>query len=122
MHLMEHQLGEIRDILVEYTSQCFDGFRGKWIETPPGRQLLVNMVEAAQRMGEPSATDRNTKAEAFYAGVVQKQAEMLELIRYVAQALNMRDQSDDERTMRNLRGYVKAQTGITLKKGERYEK
>jgi hypothetical protein len=46
---------------------------------------------------------------------------MLELLRYVAQSLNLRDERDDERTMKNLRGYVRAQTGITLKKGERYE-
>lgn len=121
MHLMEHQIGEIGELVKKYAHQFFDGFRGSWNdETPHSRQQIVDIIETSQRMGEPTG-ERNTKAEAFYAGVVQKQAEMLELIRYVAASLNLRDQSDDERTMKNLRGYVKAQTGITLKKGERYE-
>lgn len=120
MQLMEHQIGEIRGLVREYTAKSFDGFRGSWTETPTGRQMLIDMIEKAQLMGEPSG-ERNAKAQEFYAGVISKQAEMLELLRYVAQSLNLRDERDDERTMKNLRGYVRAQTGITLKKGERYE-
>jgi hypothetical protein len=119
MQLMEYQIGEVRDLVRKYTASCFDGFRGSWAETPTGRQLIIDLIEKTQLMGEPHG-ERNTKAEEFYAGVIRQQAEMLELIRYVAHALNLRDERDDERTMKNLRGYVKSQTGITLRKGERY--
>jgi hypothetical protein len=120
MQLMEYQIDEVRDLVKKYAANCFDGFLGAWAETATDRQTLIDLIEKAQLMGDPSG-ERNTKAQEFYAGVIQKQAEMLELIRYVAHALNLRNERDDERTMKNLRGYVKSQTGIALRKGERYE-